>query len=329
MLNDIPVFSISLDFELYWGIFDRVPVEDKVRYFENTRKVIPEMLSLFAGEEVHVTWATVGMLFAENWDDWTAFNPKEVPAYENQALSSYRLKELYAGKETLNPCFFTPALVDQVRDTPFQEMATHTYAHYYCREAGQTVAQFRSDLQAAKSIAARKGIELHSMVFPRNQLNDAYLKVCFEEGIKTVRSNPVDWFWDMNVEEKLFKRIFRAADAYLPVGAKTSYKLSSLTLEEGLPLRVPASRLLRPVHATNKTLNTLRLKRVLREMTAAARAKECYHLWWHPHNFGNDPQQSMADLKKIIRHFKVLETKYGMVSKSMVEVYDYIKTNQA
>ncbi|RDV16139.1 polysaccharide deacetylase [Pontibacter diazotrophicus] len=329
MLKDIPVFTISLDFELYWGIFDRMPLEKKVQYFENTRQVIPEMLSHFEREKVHVTWATVGMLFAENWDDWTAHKPEQIPTYEKPQLSSYRLKDLYAGKPEFNSCLFAPALVEQVKNTPYQEMATHTFSHYYCREEGQTVAQFRSDLQAAKRIAARKGIELRSMVFPRNQLNEAYLKVCHEEGLATVRSNPVDWFWDMDVKERLIKRAFRSADAYIPIGARTSYKLSALELQEGLPLALPASRLLRPLHLKYKFLNRLRLKRVLGEMTAAAKSKECYHLWWHPHNFGDSPRQSLQDLVVILNHFTTLKEKYGMASMSMLGIYDHIKNKKA
>lgn len=328
MLKDIPAFTISLDFELYWGVFDKVDLKDKTTYYDNTRRVIPEMLSLFEREQVHVTWATVGMLFAKNWEEWAQSVPAVVPTYENARLSSYRLKEIYEEDQQLNSYFFAPELVDQIRNTPYQEMATHTFSHYYCREGGQDLLQFKNDLQAARRIAARKGIELHSLVFPRNQLDEPYLKICAEEGIKTVRSNPVDWFWNMDVKETMPKRLVRAADAYLPVGAKTSYKLSSLILKEGQPLSIPASRLLRPVHSENKLLNGLRLKRILGEMTAAAKAKECYHLWWHPNNFGDDPKQSMIDLEVIIRHFKKLEAKWGMTSMSMLGVWEYIKANQ-
>lgn len=328
MLKDIPAFTISLDFELYWGVFDKVALADRISSYDNTRRVIPQMLSLFEREKVYVTWATVGMLFAKDWEDWAASVPAVVPTYEKEALSSYRLKETYSKDKQLDSYFFAPELVDQIRNTPYQEMATHTFSHYYCREGGQDLVQFKYDLQAARRIAARLGIELHSLVFPRNQLDEPYLKICAEEGIKTVRSNPVDWFWNMDIAEKPMKRLFRAADAYLPVGTKTSYKLSSLTLKDGLPLSIPASRLLRPVHSGKKLLNTMRLKRILREMTAAAKAKECYHLWWHPNNFGGDPVQSMIDLEIIIKHYKMLEAKWGMASMSMLGVYNYIKANQ-
>ncbi|MDO6390243.1 polysaccharide deacetylase family protein [Pontibacter sp. BT731] len=324
MINDIPVFTISLDFELYWGIFDKVPLVERRQYFQNTRRVIPEMLALFEQQKIKVTWATVGMLFAKDWTDWTTAIPALRPSYHNDQLSAYRLKEEFGRDGSLQDYFFAPELVELINQTPYQEIATHTFAHYYCQEVGQTVEQFRQDLQAAQGIAARQGMELQSLVFPRNQFNEAYLKVCLDEGIKTVRSNTSDWFWEQTVEDKLSKRIFRTGDAYLPLGKRTSFPLSSLKLKEGFPLAIPASRFLRPVDGKRDILNKLRLQRILSEMTVAAKRKECYHLWWHPHNFGSYPERSMADLKVIIEHYKKQEQQYGMRSLSMLGIYEYV-----
>jgi hypothetical protein len=326
MVKDIPVFTISLDFELYWGIFDKVPLAERIEYFANTRKVIPEMLSLFEAQQVHVTWATVGMLFAKDWEDWSASIPEQKPSYHNNKLSAYRLKEEFGRDVSLKSCFFASELVERIQFTCYQELSTHTFAHYYCQEEGQTVEQFRQDLQAAQRIATRQGTALQSLVFPRNQFNEDYLKVCLEEGIKTVRSNPRDWFWKQTVEDKISKRIFRTGDAYFPLGNRTSYPLSSLDVKDGLPLAIPASRFLRPVDGKRDFLNRLRLNRILNEMTEAAKRKECYHLWWHPHNFGSYPKRSMADLQVIIDHYKRLQEKYGMESMGMLEIYDYVNT---
>ncbi|EJF08476.1 polysaccharide deacetylase family protein [Pontibacter sp. BAB1700] len=324
MIKDIPVFTISLDFELYWGIFDKVPLADRKQYFANTLRVIPEMLSLFESQQIQVTWATVGMLFAKDWSDWTNAVPALRPSYHDNQLSAYRLKEEFGRDGSLKDFFFAPELVQQIHQTPYQEMATHTFAHYYCQEAGQTVEQFREDLRAAQSIAKRQGAKLESLVFPRNQFNKQYLRVCREEGINAVRSNPSDWFWKQTVEDKLSKRIFRTGDAYLPLGKRTSYPLSSLKIEDALPLSIPASRFLRPVDGKRDILNKLRLNRILSEMTVSAKRKECYHLWWHPHNFGSHPVRSMADLKIIIDHYKKLEQQYGMQSMSMRSIYEYV-----
>lgn len=325
-MQQIPVFTISLDFELYWGVFDKVVLENRKQYFQNTRAIVPELLNLFTREEVHVTWATVGMLLADNWQDWQELQPAQKPTYENSQLSAYRMRDVYASKTELDVNFFAPELVAQVAQTPFQELATHTYCHYYCKEQGQTLEQFRADLQAAKRIANAKGLPAPaSLVFPRNQFNQEYLRVCFEEGITSVRSNPKDWFWKDTVEDKLLNKIFRTGDGYLPLGQRTSFPLPALEQEAGMPLAIPASRFLRPVNGTRDFLNNLRLQRILNEMTEAAKRKECYHLWWHPHNFGDHPEKSMADLRSIISHYKQLQQQYGMVSMTMQEIQAYVE----
>ena len=55
------IVVISLDFELLWGVFDKVDYKEKETYFKNTRKVIPKILDLFSENDIHCTWATVGM----------------------------------------------------------------------------------------------------------------------------------------------------------------------------------------------------------------------------------------------------------------------------
>ncbi|SFG32704.1 polysaccharide deacetylase family protein [Pontibacter chinhatensis] len=324
-MQNIPVFTISLDFELYWGIFDKTALEGRLEYFNNTLQVVPKLLSIFKKEQIHVTWATVGMLFAGDWQEWRQYNPAQQPTYINKYLSAYRLKDLYGQNSTLDTNFFAPELVMQIATTPYQELATHTYCHYYCKEQGQTLEQFKADLKAAKKIAIKKGFPAPaSLVFPRNQFNQVYLQVCLEEGITSVRSNPKDWFWKDTVGENLLNKIFRTGDGYLPLGQRTSYPLSSLQHVEGVPLAIPASRFLRPVNGSKPLLNRLRLKRILNEMSEAAKRNECYHLWWHPHNFGEFPEQSLKDLLEIINHFGNLHRQYGMVSMTMKEVQEYI-----
>jgi hypothetical protein len=83
-----------------------------------------------------------------------------------------------------------------------------------------------------------------------------------------------------------------------------------LNVEKGKPLAQKASRLLLP-YSANKFLNDLKLKRIKSEMTSAAKNNEIYHLWWHPHNFGNNPDENLSVLKKILQHYKFCNAKYG------------------
>ncbi len=332
------IFTISLDFELHWGGFEkwgllvaggRLPVSDGQlgnfnEYFLNTRKVIPEMLELFRQCEVHVTWATVGMLFHESKAALLANAPAQKPSYVEKDLSAYHyIDNVGIGdNEECDPFHFAPTLIRQILATPHQEIGTHTFAHYYCNEAGQRVEQFREDLRAAQRVAKEYGITLRSLVFPRNQFNDEYLKVCFEEGITSVRSNPLDWFWHIESTqgESAWKRLNRGLDAYFPVGRKNTYPLITIKLRQGYPICIPASRLLRPYRPKEFLLNDLKIQRIKSEMTSAAQHGEVYHLWWHPHNFGRYPVQSMQGLNQIVAHYKMLNQKYGMESSSMGEL---------
>lgn len=322
------IFTISLDFELHWGGFEKWPLEQYRQYFSNTRKVIPELLEQFARHEVHVTWATVGMLFHADKASLTSVFPKQQPGYTQRELSAYEYigRHGVGNNEQEDPFHYAGTLVHRILSTPFQELGSHTFSHYYCNEAGQTVDQFRDDLKAAQRSAAQYGKTLRSLVFPRNQFNEDYLRVCYEEGFSAVRDNPRDWFWNIRStqNESLWKRLNRGADAYLPVGKHNTYSMSSIAVREGLPLCLPASRLLRPYRPSEFFLNAMKIARIKQEMERAARHGEVYHLWWHPHNFGSFPSESMASLAKILNHYDYCRNRYAMTSLSMGEMADRI-----
>jgi len=318
------IFTISLDFELHWGGFEKWPLEQYRTYFMNTRQVIPEMLRLFERYEVHVTWATVGLLFCESRDQVMTEGPVQKPSYRQPELGAYHYIAQHGigAGEADDPFHFAPSLVRAIMDTPCQEIATHTFGHYYCQEPGQGVAQFRADLEAAQRAAAHYGVVLRSLVFPRNQFNDEYLSVCCESGITAVRSNPLDWFWQIGStqRESYWKRLNRGLDAYFPVGTKNTYTLEQIAVRKGYPLCLPASRLLRPYRPGEGFLNNQKIERIGKEMRRAAGRGEVYHLWWHPHNFGHYPQQSIAGLERILREFAQLRDNGKMQSLHMQEV---------
>lgn len=308
---------ISLDFELLWGVFDKISIDERKEYFINTKNLIPEILNLFSEFEIHATWATVGMLFNNNWKEWEINTPKKLPNYANKSLSAYTYGNSINKAEMEEFCF-AKDLIQIVQLTANQEIATHTYSHYYCLEEGQTLQSFEADLKQCLLLAKEMGIELKSLVFPRNQYNEQYLKICYENGIENVRSNPINWYWDDVKNNSLKSKIFRTGDAYLGRNDK-SYNQSELIKENEKPLSQKASRLLRP-YSSNKFLNNLKLKRIKSEMGAAAENNQIYHLWWHPHNFGNNSEENMRDLRSILEHFNILKNKFDFQSKTMAEI---------
>lgn len=324
------IFTISLDFELHWGGFEKwILNEPKKAYFEKTRVLIPDLLTLFKQYDVHATWATVGMLMHSNKTDLLKALPIEKPTYKDSSLSAYSFLEsegIGEGEEN-DPYHYANSLVEQIIDTPNQELASHSFAHYYCNEEGQLLEQFSADCKAISTAATKYKAKLVSLVFPRNQFNEQYLKVCRAYGIKIVRSNPVDWWWqiDSTQSESKWKRLNRGADAYFNVGGKTSYPLESIVKQEGVYL-LPASRLLRPYNPKELFLNTLKINKIKKELTLAAQNNEFYHLWWHPHNFGLFPKENMRGLKEILNHYQFLKSKYNMRSLTMGEIANHLES---
>lgn len=311
-----PFLIISLDFELHWGRFDKTDLEQNLVYYKQTRESIPVVLELFQQFGIHATWATVGSLMAENEEEWRAYWPEFKPQYEKTKFSAYTWRENQ--KKIWKEALFAPDLVKLVIDCPGQELGSHTFSHYYTCENGQQSEEFRADLIAAKKIAWDKfDKNLYSLVFPRNQMDHDALQIAKEEGFKTVRTNPSDWYWEKPEAESLVKRFFRTGDSLYPLGKKTSYNLPQR--KNGEVLGVPASRLLRPFRKSS-FFNQRRIIRIKEEMDFAARNGEAYHLWWHPHNFGNYPKENLTCLEELLNHFQNLKNEFGMKSISMGEI---------
>ena len=56
------------------------------------------------------------------------------------------------------------------------------------------------------------------------------------------------------------------------------------------------------------------------DLTYAAKKGLVYHLWWHPHNFGDHTEDNLAFLKMILDRYPMLKKAYGMESLNMFEV---------
>ena len=315
-------FTISIDFELYWGVRDTRSLDAFRSRLDGARKAIPRMLNLFEQHRIHATWAAVGFLFCRDRDDALSAAPAVRPGYANVSLCPYRYLE--QSTELDGRYHFAPDLVELIAATPGQEVASHTFSHYYCREAGQTVAAFRADLAAAVRIAAARGITLRSLVFPRNQWNPAYLEVLAEHGITTYRGNERGWLYAATDHggQNALRRMGRLLDSYVNLSGHHTYTLESCAGK--LPLNFPASRFLRPYDPRLAGLDGLRLRRITHALRHAARRHEVFHLWWHPHNFGLDTDQNMAFLEKVLEEFERLRQQDGMRSLGMAELADAV-----
>jgi hypothetical protein len=313
-------FVISLDFELIWGVRD-LDTDHNRETLPQTRLVVPRLLKLFQKYEIHATWATVGFLFFENRSELLSSLPVRFPAYVNAPLSPYSAIRSEVGEnEDEDSLHYAPSLIRQIISTPYQELATHTFSHYYCLEEGQTVDDFDSDLRAAVKAAEKYNCKIESIVFPRNQYDDSCLKACASNGLLAFRGNESVWFRRSSKRQDhrhWTRRIMRLADAYINISGSNAYPIP---VEKSLPINLPASRYLRSYSNRLKALEPLRLQRVISAMTKAALMGQVFHLWWHPEDFSKHMDENFSILERILVKYKELQGSYGMQSLNMGEI---------
>ena len=304
---------VSLDFELFWGMLDVCPLE---KYQDNVlggRKAIPQLLELFRKHGIHATWAAVGFLFAENYDELRRYFPENKPGYANEKLNAYREFEKIGRNEQEAPCFYAPSLLQTIAAAPGQEIGSHTFSHYYCREAGQTPEQFAEDLAAAKAIAGDHGYHLTSVILPRNQCEPEYTDILRQAGFTAYRDEENDWIYN-KVKSGLLFKVLRTLDMYLPLTGQGGY---TPKCENGI-WNLTGSRMFRPIRP-HLPLERLKIRRIKRQMLHAAKNGLTFHLWWHPHNVGVRTEAHLKQLDEIFTYYEELKETYGMRSLNMRE----------
>jgi hypothetical protein len=311
---------ISLDFELHWGVRDVRTVAQYRQNLLGVRRVVPALLATFAEYGIHATWATVGFLFFRSRTELLSSLPDLRPNYDDIRLSPYEDMRLLGRDEDDDPFHFGRSLIDQIRSQPGQEIATHTFSHYYCLEPRQSLAAFRADLEAAFAAAANLGIALNSIVFPRNQYDTSHLAVCRRMGLKAFRGNKNSWIYrpHTGARETRWLRAARMVDSYWDLSSHNCYSHAGSGLEPLFNLR--ASRFLHPYIPHMPVLQALQERRIFADLTYTAKRDLVYHLWWHPHNFGAHFDQNMSLLRRILDYFQMLRERCGMQSMNMAEL---------
>lgn len=305
---------VSLDFELFWGMLDVCPLEEYQSHVLGGRKAIPQLLALFQKYGIHATWAAVGFLFADNKSELEIFCPAEKPTYQNAKIAPYEYLAGVGENEMDAPCFFAPSLLKMIAQTPGQEVGSHTFSHYYCREPGQTPAQFAQDMAAAKAIAKAKGYDLTSVILPRNQCEPEYTEVLRQAGFTAYRDEENDWIHE-KIRFRPLLRALRLLDVYLPLTGQGGYTPKN----EGGIWNLTGSRMYKPILHPLAFLEGLKLHRIKRQMLHAAKNGLTFHLWWHPHNIGVDTQAHLRQLEEIFEYYTQLQKAYGMRSLNMGE----------
>jgi peptidoglycan/xylan/chitin deacetylase (PgdA/CDA1 family) len=317
---------ISLDFELHWGMRDHSEGHGAAAAdLLVSRDHVKQLADLFAERGIRATWATVGMLFASSRQELVPYLPSVRPRYSRSELDPYR--EVLGDDEESDPLHYAGSLVRYLAATAGQEVASHTFSHYYCLEAGQDEESLRADLAAARAIAAPLGLALTSMVLPRNQWNPDYAGAFRQGGFTCYRGPQPSWGHHAQKAEttSLARRAARLADTYMGLTAPPTVAWNELIVDAGL-CNIPASAFLRPYSPRRRALEPRRRARLTAGLRAAAQRRRLFHLWWHPHNFARHPQESFDLLRALLDEASRLAESDGLVSMSMADVAERVAT---
>jgi peptidoglycan/xylan/chitin deacetylase (PgdA/CDA1 family) len=302
-----PCVVISLDFELRWGMHDRLGfnMDRKRASLEGAWQATDGLLKLFSSYGIRATWACVGALGCANWNEYFARAPQP-PHYLNSQL---QVKQQYAELDPNGELHFAPALLRQIVATPGQELGTHTFSHLFAREPGVNSQDFKNDLEAVFLLwMERFGFVPKSLVFPRNQY--AFLDTIEDCNIKIWRGNPSLWYYECTDSRtnRLFPRSLRFKDSvnpYLKLSCPTEQRMTRATLF----LRTDLPEAIWRLHKA----------RIRREIDGVC-AGEVFHLWWHPENLGCDTKLRLARVSEILDMIAEKIKRTGLTTHSMEEL---------
>lgn len=292
--RDRGALVVSLDLELLWGYHD-LPINAVLRaQCDGARTAIRRLLDLFDEYHVPATWAIVGHLYldhAERDAQGRAHPQHPRPTYP--WVKGDWFDQLPPGNAASCPEWYGPDLVEMIRQARQpQEIGCHTFSHVVFGDPGCPAPVARAELERCVGLARALGIDLKTMVFPRNKVG--HLSLLREAGLEVYRGRDVEPFaW--------------LPDALREPGTILS-RILSIPPPPVLPHRTPEGVINLPgsmfyMAATDwqrfvpMAFRTVVAKRGLR---AAARQKAIFHLRLHPEAFVFGADRLFAGLADIL-----------------------------
>lgn len=285
------VFVISIDLEMSWGAVHHGRPHDPTPY-RRERQVVGDLLGQFDAHATSATWAVVGHLFLDRCGrEGGRAHPDIVrPAYDWLDGDWY---DLDPGTDVAtDPTWYGPDLVAAIRGCPTpQEVASHSFGHLIVGDPGCGAEAFRSDLRAAKAVAATDGLDLRSFVYPRNSIG--HLDVLAAEGFRAFRGPRPPRFGHLPPRRR---RIADMVDRIRPLRG------AAITPEvRGGIVDVPQTYLFDPDSTTANRLGTRAWSAAVRHrLRHAVRTGSLFHLWFHSHNLAARPDRAQTAMEALL-----------------------------
>lgn len=296
-------FVVSLDTELGWGCFDTVGVDHYEEAYRNTRSVIDGLCRLFDTYDAPVTWALVMHMLA----DCSGLHDEEEPNfdwidswYERAPCSSDVEKDLW----------YAPDVLERIRAADVDhELAVHGYSHVILGAPGCTRTAATAEIRRATAIADEFDVEAETFIFPRNRIG--HLDVLGEFGFRFYRG--LDARWYERALPRQLRRLYRFGDEF----TKRTPPTVTPRTRSGM-IELPGSQILRPNDGYwTYTPPGSQVERAKKGLDRAVERGEIFHLWFHPFNFGSDPEAHLDVFERILAYAAELRRTDGLEIKSI------------
>ena len=179
-------FSISIDLELAWGVWDQINSKHLNNVINLERKIVDQLLNIFNYYEIPVTWATVAALIDPN----------------NKMINVGDKKAWYA-----------PDIIEKIINSKTKHLiASHSYAHPNFKETNENIVL--EDFEKAEYFFKTMNITPDVFVFPRNKI--AYLSILKKFNYKFYRGLDKSWYKDISRFNVFLGKIANINDKIFP-----------------------------------------------------------------------------------------------------------------
>lgn len=313
------VLVVSLDFELIWGMVDKIYDKNVLKKVNNVKLVVPKILDLFKTYEIHATWAIVGLIMSENKEEIIKHINNLDISYENKSLD---LTNVISHLNQLDQSIFCNLdLVKSILHTPHQEIASHSFSHFYALEKGQSEKDFIHDINIFENILNNKlNLKASTYIDPRFQHKVSYERYLLDQGYDTYRGIREDKIENKKLPN-IFKRWIKFCDRYFNFLGHRTYTIENYHKL----LNVKESYFFRGYKNNHFGLEWLKMIRFKKAMHYAAKHNEMIHIWWHPFDFGLKVDKNINQLQHLLKYYIKIKKRYQMKSYNMNEMNKHLK----
>lgn len=268
-----PTFIMSLDCEGKWGMADCLrPYHHRELTGAKLAEAYRQLLGVLAEYRIPATFAFV-MAFTLSERELSGFPILDRFRQRQDPWLEPYWRCLDGG---LSEGWHEPACFEMVRDAGVHEIASHSFCHRPLGDASIDAGGAAAELDLAASAARLKGVELQTLVFPRNEVGN--LSAVRRAGYLGYRTC-------LNRQGGYVGRIAALLDEF----AMNTEPQDALAETDGL-VAIPPGRFFNWRFGLRRMIPpVVTRKRFRNQLEQCAHDGGIVHLWLHPHNLVTGP----------------------------------------